>query len=263
MQSTSRPLSQAGSFIATLSCAALLAGCHITMSATIPSTQLAASSAPVFQRTVTLSTENGEFSDIRFNSSAKNATIEVVQGGDQVVIQAVIASEDPDTLKDLENSITHNSTGGILTVGIANGNYQCTLSEMNGTLRRAIGGCVATVKITVPRQNHTRVMVNGLPVTPNAPFSYEELFDALVSRNFDNERLELLDLFVHAPNHEGRYLRVDQAIDIIRLMTFDDGKLAVARAFSGHIIDPQNAVSVESVITFDSNKVEAIRELSR
>lgn len=44
---------------------------------------------------------------------------------------------------------------------------------------------------------------------------------------------------------------------MIKLFTFSDDQLKVLRLMAPHIIDPQNAIIIYNLFTFDSEKVKA------
>lgn len=100
------------------------------------------------------------------------------------------------------------------------------------------------------------VEVGQPEVFPMPPPAFGGLKDAIEEESFDDEKLAVLR---EAARHN--VFLVDQAIQLIELFTFSDGKVEAGVILYPQVIDPENWFRVYGAYTFDSDKEELRRRL--
>lgn len=70
--------------------------------------------------------------------------------------------------------------------------------------------------------------------------------------SFNDNKFDLLEVA-----GLGCYYSCEQTARMIKLFTFSDDQLKVLRLMAPRIIDPQNAIIIYNLFTFDSEKVKA------
>lgn len=87
-------------------------------------------------------------------------------------------------------------------------------------------------------------------------FNY--LYNKVKSKSFDSDKFDLIDVA-----SLGCYFTCGQCVRIMQLFTFDDDKLKALRPMARKIVDPQNAYSIYSLLTFDNNRDAAARMIQQ
>lgn len=98
-------------------------------------------------------------------------------------------------------------------------------------------------------------------VGPDAPIyygcclddaSFSRLYNKVKGATFDDNKFDLLEVA-----SLGCYYSCEQTARLMKLFSFGDKQLKVLRMMAPHIVDPQNAIAIYNVFTFDSEKSKA------
>lgn len=124
---------------------------------------------------------------------------------------------------------------------------------------------------------HNRTIPKELPHTNNYPLptlpsvpdpyydnrapiisesDYQHLYRELKAASFDDERLKLFSV-----GTKGYYFSDKQSIALIKLFTWDEGRLKAFRMFYNRIVPPYNIQAIKNAFTFISAQNEAERLL--
>ena len=96
---------------------------------------------------------------------------------------------------------------------------------------------------------------------PDAPFfyghclddaSFAKLYNKVKSASFDDNKFDLLEVA-----SLGCFYSCEQTARMMRQFSFGDKQLKVLSMMAPHIVDPQNAIVIYNVLTFDSEKAKA------
>ena len=96
---------------------------------------------------------------------------------------------------------------------------------------------------------------------PDAPFfygyclddaSFAKLYNKVKSATFDDNKFDLLEMA-----SLGCCYSCEQTARVMRLFSFGDKQLKVLSMMASRIVDPQNAIVIYNVLTFDSEKSKA------
>ena len=96
---------------------------------------------------------------------------------------------------------------------------------------------------------------------PDAPFfygyclddaSFAKLYNKVKSATFDDNKFDLLEMA-----SLGCHYSCEQTARVMRLFSFGDKQLKVLSMMASRIVDPQNAIVIYDVLTFDSEKSKA------
>ena len=96
---------------------------------------------------------------------------------------------------------------------------------------------------------------------PDAPFfygyclddaSFAKLYNKVKSATFDDNKFDLLEMA-----SLGCHYSCEQTARVMRLFSFGDKQLKVLSMMASRIVDPQNAIVIYNVLTFDSEKSKA------
>lgn len=96
---------------------------------------------------------------------------------------------------------------------------------------------------------------------PMSEADFARLLKGLKERSFDEDKLEFIETFV-----KGRPLTCKQATEVIKLVSFDEGRAKAAIALHPSIVDAEHFFEVLKVFPFDSTRkevMEAIRKKKR
>lgn len=80
----------------------------------------------------------------------------------------------------------------------------------------------------------------------------------LKGQSFDEQKVEFMETFV-----KGRPLSCEQATELLKTFSFDEGRIAAAVILHPGLVDPENFFEVLKVFPFDSSRqqvMEAIRK---
>ena len=98
-------------------------------------------------------------------------------------------------------------------------------------------------------------------VGPDAPIyygyclddaSFSRLYNKVKGANFDDNKFDLIEVA-----SLGCFYSCSQTAHMMKMFTFGDEKLKVLRLMAPHIVDPENAITIYNVLTFDSEKSKA------
>ena len=98
-------------------------------------------------------------------------------------------------------------------------------------------------------------------VGPDAPIyygcclddaSFSRLYNKVKGASFDDNKFDLIEVA-----SLGCFYSCSQTARMMRLFTFGDAQLKVLRLMASHIVDPENAITIYNVLTFDSEKSKA------
>lgn len=96
---------------------------------------------------------------------------------------------------------------------------------------------------------------------PDAPFfygyclddaSFAKLYNKVKSATFDDNKFDLLEMASLGCSYS-----CEQTARVMRLFSFGDKQLKVLSMMASRIVDPQNAIVIYDVLTFDSEKSKA------
>lgn len=96
---------------------------------------------------------------------------------------------------------------------------------------------------------------------PDAPFfygyclddaSFAKLYNKVKSATFDDNKFDLLEMASLGCSYS-----CEQTARVMRLFSFGDKQLKVLSMMASRIVDPQNAIVIYNVLTFDSEKSKA------
>ena len=96
---------------------------------------------------------------------------------------------------------------------------------------------------------------------PDAPFfygyclddaSFTKLYNKVKSATFDDNKFDLLEMASLGCSYS-----CEQTARVMRLFSFGDKQLKVLSMMASRIVDPQNAIVIYDVLTFDSEKSKA------
>lgn len=96
---------------------------------------------------------------------------------------------------------------------------------------------------------------------PDAPFfygyclddaSFTKLYNKVKSATFDDNKFDLLEMASLGCSYS-----CEQTSRVMRLFSFGDKQLKVLSMMASRIVDPQNAIVIYDVLTFDSEKSKA------
>ena len=98
-------------------------------------------------------------------------------------------------------------------------------------------------------------------VGPDAPIyygyclddaSFSRLYNKVKGATFDDNKFDLLEVA-----SLGCFYSCSQTARMMKMFTFGDAQLKVLRLMAPHIVDPENAITIYNVFTFDSEKSKA------
>ena len=106
-------------------------------------------------------------------------------------------------------------------------------------------------------------------VGPDAPIyygcclddaSFSRLYNKVKNASFDDNKFDLIEVA-----SLGCFYSCSQTARMMKMFTFSDKQLKVLRLMAPHIVDPENAIAIYDVLTFDSEKSKAgeIMRISR
>ena len=82
--------------------------------------------------------------------------------------------------------------------------------------------------------------------------SFAKLYNKVKSATFDDNKFDLLEMA-----SLGCCYSCEQTARVMRLFSFGDKQLKVLSMMASRIVDPQNAIVIYNVLTFDSEKSKA------
>lgn len=82
--------------------------------------------------------------------------------------------------------------------------------------------------------------------------SFAKLYNKVMSATFDDNKFDLLEMA-----SLGCRYSCEQTARVMRLFSFGDKQLKVLSMMASRIVDPQNAIVIYDVLTFDSEKSKA------
>ena len=82
--------------------------------------------------------------------------------------------------------------------------------------------------------------------------SFAKLYNKVESATFDDNKFDLLEMA-----SLGCCYSCEQTARVMRLFSFGDKQLKVLSMMASRIVDPQNAIVIYDVLTFDSEKSKA------
>ncbi len=99
------------------------------------------------------------------------------------------------------------------------------------------------------------------PYPDAMPYSLSEadfahLYGKVQKASFDDNKFDLLEVATI-----GCYYTCAQSARLIKIFSFDDGRLRALRIMAPHIVDPQNAIRITELFTFSDAKDRALRML--
>lgn len=98
-------------------------------------------------------------------------------------------------------------------------------------------------------------------VGPDAPIyygyclddaSFSRLYKKVKGANFDDNKFDLIEVA-----SLGCFYSCSQTAHMMKMFTFGAKQLRVLRLMAPHIVDPENAIAIYNVLTFDSEKSKA------
>ena len=101
----------------------------------------------------------------------------------------------------------------------------------------------------------------GAGVGPDTPIyygyclddaSFSRLYNKVKNASFDDNKFDLIEVA-----SLGCYYSCAQTARMMSIFTFGDKQLKVLSMMASHIVDPQNAIAIYNVLTFDSEKAKA------
>jgi hypothetical protein len=90
--------------------------------------------------------------------------------------------------------------------------------------------------------------------------SFSRLYNKVKNASFDDNKFDLIEVA-----SLGCFYSCSQTARMMKMFTFSDKQLKVLRLMAPHIVDPENAIAIYDVLTFDSDKSKAgeIMRISR
>ena len=82
--------------------------------------------------------------------------------------------------------------------------------------------------------------------------SFSRLYNKVKGASFDDNKLDLIEVA-----SIGCFYSCSQTARMMKMFTFGDAQLKVLRLMAPHIVDPENAIAIYNVLTFDSEKSKA------
>ena len=82
--------------------------------------------------------------------------------------------------------------------------------------------------------------------------SFSRLYNKVKNATFDDNKFDLIEVA-----SLGCFYSCSQTARMMKLFTFGDKQLKVLRLMAPHIVDPENAITIYNVLTFDSEKSKA------
>lgn len=82
--------------------------------------------------------------------------------------------------------------------------------------------------------------------------SFSRLYNKVKGASFDDNKLDLIEVA-----SLGCFYSCSQTARMMKIFTFGDKQLKVLRLMAPHIVDPENAIAIYGVLTFDSEKSKA------
>ena len=82
--------------------------------------------------------------------------------------------------------------------------------------------------------------------------SFSRLYNKVKNASFDDNKFDLIEVA-----SLGCYYSCAQTARMMSIFTFGDKQLKVLSMMASHIVDPQNAIAIYNVLTFDSEKAKA------
>ena len=79
--------------------------------------------------------------------------------------------------------------------------------------------------------------------------SFSKLYNKVKKASFDDNKFDLIEVA-----SLGCYYSCAQVVRIMKIFPFDDEQLKVLRMMAPHIVDPQNAIVIYQLFSFDSEK---------
>ena len=79
--------------------------------------------------------------------------------------------------------------------------------------------------------------------------SFSKLYNKVKKANFDDNKFDLIEVA-----SLGCYYSCAQVVRIMKIFPFDDEQLKALRMMAPHIVDPQNAIVIYQLFSFDSEK---------
>ena len=88
--------------------------------------------------------------------------------------------------------------------------------------------------------------------------SFSKLYNKVKKASFDDNKFDLIEVA-----SLGCYYSCAQVVRIMKIFPFDDEQLKALRMMAPHIVDPQNAIVIYQLFSFDSEKQKVGEILSR
>ena len=82
--------------------------------------------------------------------------------------------------------------------------------------------------------------------------SFSRLYNKVKNASFDDNKFDLIEVA-----SLGCFYSCSQTARMMKMFTFSDKQLKVLRLMAPHIVDPENAIAIYDVLTFDSEKSKA------
>ena len=79
--------------------------------------------------------------------------------------------------------------------------------------------------------------------------SFSKLYNKVKKASFDDNKFDLIEVA-----SLGCYYSCAQVVRIMKIFPFDDEQLKALRMMAPHIVDPQNAIVIYQLFSFDSEK---------
>jgi hypothetical protein len=214
---------------------------------------------PAVVKTLTLHAKKNEFKTIRIDHSADEAKIELLESDDnRFSVSGQLTGESAEAIQKFVAASSHNIEDKTLSMKVGGNSYMCFRRTVNGA-STVSGVCIDQITFKLPKGSRTRVLINGLPITPGA-MTAEELIAAASQHPHDDSKLRAVQVFVDGSPESS--LTVAQAALVIKDLAFDASKLKAANLLSRHISDPQNVAQAAAASPFESTQEEIIRALS-
>jgi hypothetical protein len=105
----------------------------------------------------------------------------------------------------------------------------------------------ASAKGKKDRANHPCIEMNYGYCLDDASFNI--LYNKVKKASFDDNKFDLIEVA-----SLGCYYSCNQVARIMKIFPFDDEQLKALRMMAPHIVDPQNAIVIYQLFSFDSEK---------
>jgi len=102
---------------------------------------------------------------------------------------------------------------------------------------------------TNPSRDHDRK--NDYHCKPMSIKDYKDAYETIKNTSFDDSKLKIAETIV-----KNNCISTEQAIDIIKLLSFDKNKLTFAKLAYHYVYDPNNYYKVINAFSFSSSKDE-------